>query len=708
MSSAHLAKFAKVKTANIEWRDGMPFNLDFDDIYFSPHNGLAESQHVYVDGCQLLTDWSNKPQKHFYLAELGFGSGLNFLLTYQHWKKQSADNNSQLQKQQKKLHYIAIEKHPFCLKDLTKACKLWPELNEFSNKLLINYPSTTYGRHQLDFSKDNLTLSLFFMPVETALDELINENKNQQKLLAIDHWFLDGFAPKKNPQMWSQTIISKIQSLSKIGSKIATFSVASHIKTPPKNCGFSIKKIKGYARKREMLTAVLEKTIPAEKTTPTAKQTSSTYINIKYETPWYFSKSLKPAGKIAIIGAGIAGCATAYYLAQANLDCDIFDTEKDVAQKASGVSAGLVHPQLTADMNISSQLSWLAYLYLLRFIQQLTPSEAEKLIISQGVERVFNCPQQKQAIDAITQIFNLQQWIKPAGINAKNSSAVFYPQAIALDSYQLCRLLLNKSLINKNISTNRKIFFQQKIQQISRQDNYWQIRTSKNIYDYSQIVFCTGANYQLLKPFIQLPLHIPIHVTRGQTCHIQAENINLNAIQTNYIVEKIYAVKQKLGDLVIGASFDESINTQLDYQLNQKTQDQLLTQGKALFKKSGLVNLFNREVSEIPLHGKVGYRLHTRDRMPLVGAMPDEKKLVKDFSGLGQKRLKSNLITNYNLSGLWLNTAYGSHGLLYALLLSRHLASFIAGEISPLNQQISHAINPARFMLPLLKKSIPN
>lgn len=677
MSSAQLKKFAQVKPADLEWRNGLPFSREFNDIYFSLEDGLAESEYVFIEGNRLEHDWLTSSQdehdNQFYIAELGFGSGLNFLICADKWQKKIVSDPVNCQK---RLHYISIEKRPFSLDDFTRSSKLWPQLSEISGELIRHYPSTTYGRHQICFKQWNLTLTLLFMPVEDAFDELIKESDSQQQKINIDHWFLDGFAPAKNTSMWGESIANNIAQLSKPGTRLATFSVAGAVKKPLVNAGFEISKRKGFGRKREMLTASLIKT--------TLKQKQTTYINIKYESPWYNHSLSSKTDKVAIIGGGIAGCATAYNLYQKGLNIDLFESQSEIAQAASGAAAGIFHPLLTSDMNINSQFSWLSYLYLLRFLVDLTSKEREQIILSQGVDRLLQSTDLKKQLIQLSNTLNLTHWIKENDKSLANERNIFFPHAAALNMPGFCQLLLAKIPENK-----KNLIINSKVTELQFIDDQWVIKTDNQARHYRHVVFCGGARSNLLKQLVNWPTN----TTRGQTCFIQAPT--LTGKIKNTLCEQIYLVPQGNGSFHLGTTFEDFV----DDNLNIKSQQDILNRASILTQELGLPFLSQERIESLQIKGTVGYRLHSPDRLPLIGGAVDQEKLNSDFSNLGQKRLPRKLVSHYNLPGLWLNTAYGSHGLLFSLLGSQHLASLIINDISPVNLQIAQALNPVRFLI---------
>jgi tRNA 5-methylaminomethyl-2-thiouridine biosynthesis bifunctional protein len=686
MSSAYLKKFSTVIPATLEWRDGQPLNKNFDDIYFSSADGLAESSYVFLDGCQLKQDWLDKPNSDFNLLELGFGSGLNFLLTLRLWSKyHKASNKSSL-------NYISIEKHPLRPDDLKKIHQLWPELAEQSSLLIANYPSTTYGRHQIHFELHNVTLTLLFMSADDALNDLTTENKLQQKNIQIDHWFLDGFAPSKNADMWEDSIVDRLSQLCKKGSRLTTFSAASRVRKSLIKVGFNVTKLKGYGRKREMLTAIFE----GENRSNNVSLNKTSRVNLKYETPW-FSKSFHEAPeKVAVIGAGIAGCATAYSLAKQGIKVDLFETGNELASQASGVSAGLFHPQLTADMNYNSQFNWLAYLYLLRFINNLKKSEREALVINHGIKRLLPDLKSYQALLMLIQKFDFANWIIP---KEKDLNAILYPNAGAINTKYFCELLIKKSQVKP------QLFFNTKIEALTQEKKQWVVSSINSDYKYKHVIFCGGATSLVKNQFVLFDTR----VTQGQTCEIESEYIKDKLPQS--LVEKSYIIPGVNNDLLLGATFHvvdsekQTENFFVNSMITQENQDELLEQTRGILEKNGAQLLDSKTSNDIPLKGRLGYRLHSQDRLPLVGVVPDKLKLEKDFQHLGQQPTNQDGSNHYNIDGLWLNTAYGSHGLLYSLLASQHLASLISNNISPINQSLSNALSPIRFIVRRLKNN---
>ena len=232
---------------DLRWNEDVhPHSNLFDDHYYSLVDGLEESRHVFIQGNNLIERWQKlAKQQSFSIMETGFGSGLNFLATWQVW------NSLKLNKTNK-LHYISIEAFPMNSAQLEKSLANWKSsLSAFTKQLLEKYPPLKSGSHQLLFENDNLVLTLVFADVRKIMPSY--ESKSDG---LVDAWYLDGFAPSKNPEMWQDNLYTEMYRLSKQQATVATYTVAGIVRRGLTRAGFSIGRKKGFGTKREMLTAI--------------------------------------------------------------------------------------------------------------------------------------------------------------------------------------------------------------------------------------------------------------------------------------------------------------------------------------------------------------------------------------------------------------------------------------------------------------------
>ncbi len=224
---------------NTIWTDNnTPKSSVFDDIYYNPDNGLEESFHVFIDGNNLTDRWQNFSAQRFTVAELGFGTGLNFMTTWQAFEATQTDT---------KLHFISVEKYPLAKEDMARALSPWKSLwQERLECLLDNY--TPDGILNTALS-DKVHLTVYFEDIETALPRI-----NQ----TVDAWYLDGFAPAKNAAMWSETVFSQMARCSATETSFSTFTAAGFVKRGLQSAGFDVQKRNGYGRKRESLYGIFK------------------------------------------------------------------------------------------------------------------------------------------------------------------------------------------------------------------------------------------------------------------------------------------------------------------------------------------------------------------------------------------------------------------------------------------------------------------
>ena len=306
----------------LDWsRPGTPAASDFGDIYFSTDGGIEETQAVFLKGCGLPTAWQNR--NRFIIGELGFGTGLNFLTTWRHWE--------QTKTPQSRLHYVSIEKFPFEANQLSKALSTWPELSHFTTQLISAWPGRVKGFHRLHFG--DVTLTLIHDDIGAALGALD---------ASIDAWFLDGFSPAKNPDMWSSEIMHKLAKLSAPGARLASFTVAGIVRTALQHAGFETEKKEGFGRKRHRLEARFVGRVTNQ------------------------NRDISPT----IIGAGIAGASLVRAFGRRGIKPTVYHDPQHKA--ASHNAAAIVKPRFDLQDRPESRFFLSSYLYALQAYEGLS------------------------------------------------------------------------------------------------------------------------------------------------------------------------------------------------------------------------------------------------------------------------------------------------------------------------------------------------
>lgn len=457
----------------IEWRDNNPYSQSFDDIYFHPKHGLAESRYVFIEGNKLQERFACA--HHFTIAELGFGTGLNLLASW-HLFRAIAPENAML-------HYISFEAFPLTPEDMLQAVSCWPEMAELAQQLYPALRTLAAGIHR--FHAPQLVLTLVIGNAQEWLPQLS---------FAADAWFLDGFAPAKNPDMWSAELLHHVARCTAHAGTLATFSAAGHVRQSLAEAGFYVQKIKGFGNKRHMTTATLhgefcEKKIPEH---------------------------------IAIIGGGIAGCSAAHALAMRGVQVTLFESSYELAAEASGNPAGALYPPLHKQWSPAMQFYWDALAYMHRQLP---------LWQSQGLDFDYQC---YGMLKLPTQDDQRAWWPtlpERLGLTAHrlawrdDESALFIAQSGWVNVAKLCKALVQHP--NITVKTNHKI------------------ELLPQRFDVIVI-----ANASAAKTFFP---HLPLHWNRGQLSYLEPHHQQNNSI----ISHKGYTIFTD-DQTIIGATYDRN------------------------------------------------------------------------------------------------------------------------------------------------------
>ncbi|MCI4661078.1 MAG: tRNA (5-methylaminomethyl-2-thiouridine)(34)-methyltransferase MnmD [Neomegalonema sp.] len=228
----------------IDWTEaGSPRALAFDDVYYSDLDGRAETDHVYLGGNGLPERWQGAAR--FCIGELGFGVGLNFCQTWARWREVAEPGAV--------LDYVSFEIAPPAPEVIAKALSRWPELAEPMAALLAAWPAPVpaAGWHRFDWPGIRLHLAI------GDARAMIGEWGAQLGDLRAEAWFLDGFNPAKNPQLWEVPLLSGVAAHSAPGASAASYTAAGWVRRNLAEAGFTVSKARGFAHKRDMLVARL-------------------------------------------------------------------------------------------------------------------------------------------------------------------------------------------------------------------------------------------------------------------------------------------------------------------------------------------------------------------------------------------------------------------------------------------------------------------
>lgn len=690
-----------VRQAQLLWdAEGRPRSSHFDDIYFSTSDGLEETRYVFLRHNDLAQRWSALPAgSDFSIAETGFGTGLNFLAAWQMWREQAPP--------QCRLHFISVERYPLSHADLHKALALWPQLDELIQPLLAAYPPVlSHGFHRLWFDQGQVCLTLIIDEASSGFAQLLN--CEHPRLAAprhrVDAWFLDGFAPAKNPDMWSEQLFTLIGQLSHADTTAATFTCAGIVKRGLKNAGFHIEKVPGFGRKREMLQArrsnaadlpppdaslSTQAVASVETQTEDSSPRAHSSFNGRWPAPWWVSENAfvrhNSQRTAIIIGAGLAGCHSAQALARRGWQVILLEAGPAIAQGGSGNPQGVLYAKLShrretlGDFNLSSLL-YAQHCYaplweecgsrcgVLQLMDSSQTATIPQLLTRLGRQELLQSVSQRTA-SAL------------AGIEV-NTGGLWFPGCGWLQPAAVCRTLID--LPNIQLYTNTAVAA---LRPDTRDAGGWQaLDAAGTAIASAAIVIVANAN-QVLD--FEQTAHLPIKPVRGQITNLPANTTSVQ-LQTVLCGEG-YIAPARHGQHTLGASFAPK-QTHTDLQLAEQQQNL-----QRLGELSTL--LASATPSDLPLAGRAALRATSPDYLPLVGQLAEPSALQTRFAPLGKNAKAAIDAGAPVISGLYVNVGHGSRGLAYTPLCAELLASQIHGDMPPVGWEFARALNPNRFLI---------
>jgi len=662
--------------ASLNWdSEGQPVSSVFGDVYFSKANGLEETRHVFLQHNQLAERWSKLGSTdHFTIAETGFGSGLNFLAAWELWIK-TAPESAQL-------HFVSVEKFPLTKTDLIRALALWPELNQFSEQLIAAYPVIVgTGFHRLGFMDGRIKLTLIIDDATQGFTQLLATSHPlfSRSGIKVDAWFLDGFAPSKNPQMWSDELFNCLRNLSKPDTTAATFSAAAIVKNGLKHAGFSIQKVAGFGRKREMVKAIF--TNEPEAPDPEDYRYRGSFS--PYPVPWTIDNNPAITEKRAlIIGGGLAGCHTARALAERGWQVNILERHASLAQEGSGNPQGVLYAKLSPMEEMQAAFNLASLQYALDFYRPLWKRIGDDCGVLQLAYKKSEAELHHQLQDKFAHANELVQFVgatrasELAGISL-TQSGLFFPHAGWINPRKLCAHLVDHP--------NIQVTYDFAVAKLNKTQNGWQIISNNHDIKNAPAVIITNAKDAL---DFEIAQHLPIKSIRGQVSFIP-EDKTKTSLKTVVCAEGYISPVQD-GVFCTGATFNlKDTDTTARPQDHQTNLDNLHEHTPG----------FSVNASADQLEGRVAFRCSFPDYLPTVGAMPVVDQLAEDFAPLRKNARAGITATGSYWPGLYINIGHGSRGLAYTPICAELLASQMNQEPLPVPRELANALNPARFVI---------
>lgn len=663
--------------ARIAWDDkGRPWCRRFGDVYFSRSDGLAESRYVFLHNNHLGERWRRLPAQRpgtFTLAETGFGTGLNFLAAWDLWR-QTAPAGWQLQ-------FISVEKFPLDRADLAAALALWPQLQELATQLLEAYPAAASGGfHRRRFGP--VALTLIVADAAAGLGQLLTADRHQAP---VDAWLLDGFAPARNPDMWSPALFALIGRLSAGGTTAATFSAAGVVKRGLRSAGFEVEKTTGFGSKRDMLRARMPPAARPGAGRPAAAQPDTV------TEPWlrvHSADRLAPGRRRAlVIGGGLAGCHSARALARRGWQVTLLERGAELAAGASGNRQGILYARLSPTPQIPGEFNLAALLYAQHCYRPLWRRYRDIGRQCGVLQLAYSERVAAQQRALMARFGHYREFVRQLDAAAAAElaatplphPALYFPGAGWLRPAVLCRRLAAAPLI--------RVVSGCQVASLHRDGRRW-LALDPQQRQLGEAEVAVIANACGAADLAQTG-YLPLRPIRGQVSYLPASGDSA-ALRTVLCGEG-YLAPAAEGLHSLGATFNlgdaSGAVRSRDHRANLDT---LANLSPALCGPGWQPG---------QLEGRVGFRCATPDYLPIVGPVPQPAAFVEAYAALRSNARAAVTAPGRYWPGLYVNVGHGSRGLCYTPLSAELLAGLINAEYPPLAPPLQRALHPARFII---------
>ena len=641
----------------IDWQDGQPVSRRFGDVYFSRDSGLEETRHVFLEGNGLRARWAALPAHgRFTIGETGFGTGLNFAAAWALWDEVAPPDA--------RLRYVSVERDPLAATDISRTLGLWPALARYREALLAQWTEVAPGWHRFVFGGGRVLLTLLAGDVRAVLPRLDGR---------VDAWFLDGFAPAKNPEMWRADVLAEVARLSAPGATCATYTVAGEVRRGLEAAGFAVEKTPGFGRKREMLRGVL-------RTRPRSR----------WLAPW-FARAAPHAGerKAIVIGAGLAGASTAAGLAARGWTITLLDRHETLAAEASGNPQGALYARLSPHATALTELATTGLEHTARNLPVLGLERGVDFdpcgVLQLEYDESEQVRQSRLAIqgwpDGFLARLDRVEASARAGI-AVPSGGLLFPRSGWVRPPTLCRALAAVPSIEAALG--------RAVLNLRRTDDGWEVHDRTGAVAGAPVVVIAASGGSAA--FAETA-HLPLRLIRGQLT-LLPETPASRALRTVLCGEG-YIAPAVDGAHSLGATHKfRDASTGVTVAEHAENLAKLAALAPALYASLGAARL-----EPARLAGRAALRCSSPDYLPIIGPLVDATRFAAVYARLSHDATLELDTPSPWLDGLYVNTAHGSRGLVTAPLSGELLAAYLDDEPAPLPGSVVEAVHPSRFLL---------
>lgn len=600
----------------MELRDGVPYAPNYDDVYFSAENGLKETRYVFMDGNNLPERWAGK--RHFVVGETGFGTGLNFLECWQQFEETTSSSQS--------LTFLTVEKYPLSADEAMTALERWrPELGTRLDRLKEVWPYRIPGLQTIQVTPQ-IALMIGIGDVNDIFPQIEAH---------VDAWFLDGFTPSQNQDMWTPEIFQEMARLSKDGTTLATFTAAGFVRKGLEDSGFTIERRKGFAKKRHMTCGVFGQE---------GKDCSNS----------------SPPKSALIVGGGLAGLTAGCELKRLGVSkVSVFERQAELAPLASGNQVGLVNPKLSVKNDV-----WNAF-YTSGFVNVLhryhgIQKEADISFRANGnLQLVVNDRKSKLVSDFMelsgwhddhAKYLSCGEASEIAGVSV-SQDALYLPDTGELSPQKLCNHL------RKSVDG----YLSSEVETIQKEGELWQVLDKEGTLLGEGEILILASGVETERLLQGMGLKLPLRTVGGQITQSltppMLKNQKANLCFGDYICAPID------GMVTFGATH------------RHDTDDVSITAEDHAANMQALNAVHEALPAQMePCSGRAGTRTNMRDYFAACGAVDGQE-------------------------GLYVSTAHGAHGTISTPLCAQILGALIFDRPMPVYRKVLQALNPLRFHL---------
>lgn len=645
---------------------GAPRSARYGDVYASRDGALGQALHVFLRGNGLPQRWAGLDQ--FVVIETGFGLGVNFMATWLAWREDPA--------RCRRLHFVSVEAHPVAGADLLRAAPA--PLAALAGELVRQWPPPVSGLHRLQFDGGSVTLTLALGLAGERVPDLC---------AGADAFYLDGFAPDRNPLMWEPPLLKALSRLARPGASLATWSTARAVREALAGNGFEVSLAPGYGAKRQMLAA----------------RYAPRYRTRRREPP----AARRGARSAIVVGAGLAGASAALALARRGWEVRLLDRAGSIAAEASALPAGLLHPSLAVDDNLAARLSRAGFLYGLRQLQEIDPGQSAHRRC--GVFELAGADPEAAAGAAAAGGAAAQDWSERLSSQhwprelvrwcdppeaavltgmAPRAAGLWFAGGAVVDAAAWCRAMAGAG-------NGRPIRWEGGclVTDVRREGARWTVADARGRRWGADAVVITAA---LQSSALAALEHAPSAPVRGRMTLLEApawQALRAGVTGRGYVMPLPGA-----GRVAVGATYE------LQGEADGGTGAEALSDERAhqanVARLEALLEKPPPGAAAAPAGKFDAVRCVAPDRTPYAGAVCDEAAALARRADLDGAHLEDLPRSD----GLYCVSALGSRGLSLAPLLGELVAALAEGEPLPVERPLAASVDPGRYLLRRLRR----